>query len=324
MLATGANNRDQMNFTRPDLQDDLTRLRAERRPSRRAMGDNFLFEENVGSDRLADFERFPALAPGLLPTASDYFFASVQGTRRDHTPSTFLPINQAALMAAGIEPTQKIVRIERLDDILTALGNTAAAERQAAFDRLDKAVVANPKDRTVIDPLMRQFDTFSGARPAFACFKAEAAPDLAQPDWLPRLIARLGLGHFALAAGQMGYFALMQYTVAEVIDQATVPQPFAVPTVLEARDSEYFFPAPAGRGVGYTVDLGAAGSQELIREFLHVRLAYKADHLLRVAQMTGPTPQVALAAARDAHLAGLRMRCTRPDYGAMMTGEVDA
>ena len=81
MLATGANNRDQMNFTRPDLQDDLTRLRAERRPSRRAMGDNFLFEENVGSDRLADFERFPALAPGLLPTASDYFFAFTEVPR---------------------------------------------------------------------------------------------------------------------------------------------------------------------------------------------------------------------------------------------------
>ena len=116
----------------------------------------------------------------------------------------------------------------------------------------------------------------------------------------------------------------MQYTVAEIIAQTNIATPFAVPTVLEARNSEYFFPAPAGRGVGYTVDLRAAGGQVLTREFLHVRLTYKAHHLLRVAQMTGPTPQVALAAARDAHLAGLRTRCTRPDYGAMMTGEVDA
>jgi hypothetical protein len=312
-----------MHFARTDHADDVARLRADRRPRQRALGDNFAFEENVGPNRLAHFEAFPATARGLLPVAAEYFFASVQGTRRDHVPSTFLPLNAEALMPAGIEPTQKIVRIERLNDILNGSGAATPGELQNAFDRLRDALDASPADRSVIDPIIRQFSIFPGARPAFACFKAEAAPDLAAPDWLPRLIDRLGLGHFALTGGESGYFALMQYTVGEVFKQATVGRPFAVPTVLEARGSEYFFPAPTGQGVGYAVDLDPSARRDLIREFLHARLTYRADHMARVGQLTGPSSAIDLAATRDAHLARIHARCTRKDYGATMTGEVD-
>ena len=41
---------------RPDYASELAILRASRRADRRALGDNFQFEENVGSDRQADFE----------------------------------------------------------------------------------------------------------------------------------------------------------------------------------------------------------------------------------------------------------------------------
>jgi len=312
-----------MQFTRTDLAEDLELLRADRRAPRRALGDNFAFEENVGATRLTHFETFPATTRGLLPIAAEYFYESVQGIRRDHVPSTFLPLNAEALMPAGIEPTQKIVRIERLNDILNKSGATTPAELQSAYERVRDALDASPADRRVIDPIIRQFSAFPGARPSFACFKAEAAPDLAAPDWLPRLIARLGLGHFALKAGEAGYFALMQYTVEEVFKQATVGRPFAVPTVLESRGSEFFFPAPAGQGVGYAVDLDPTARRALIREFLHVRLTYRADHLVRVGHLTGPSRTVNLAATRDAHLARIHARCTRTDYGATMTGEVD-
>lgn len=305
-----------MNFMRGDHSADLARLRTDRRAATRAIGDNFAFEENVGPDRLGHFERFAATVAGLLPIAAEYFFASVQGARRDHIPSTFTATNAAALMPAGIERTQKVVRIERLDDALNA--------SHTDFAQLQAALTPGPVDRSIVDPVVRTLNAFPGARPAFACFKAEAAPDLAAADWLPRMIARLGLGHHALAPGETGHFALTQYTIDEVFREATVAQPFAVPTVLESRNSEFFFPAPAGQGIGYAVDLDPAAGRDWIREFLHIRLTYRADHLARVARLTGPTPAVGLTAVRDAHLNRVRTKCARPDYGAAMSGEVDA
>lgn len=224
-------------------------------------------------------------------------------------------------MVAGIERTQKIVRVERLDEVLT--------DSLVNFDQLQAALAAGRIDRSLFDPLLRTMNGFSGARPSFACFKAEAAPDLAAADWLPRMLARLGLGHHRLASGETGHFALMQYTVEEVFREATVTaaavtQPFAVPTVLESRNSEFFFPAPAGQGIGYAVDLDPGAGRDWIREFLHIRLTYSADNLARVARLTGPTPDIGLAAVRDAHLSQVRTKCARPEYGAPMSGEVDA
>ena len=59
--------------TRADYAAELAALRASRRAVRRALGDNFQFEENVGSDRQADFESFAAIDPGLKAGAGEYF-----------------------------------------------------------------------------------------------------------------------------------------------------------------------------------------------------------------------------------------------------------
>jgi hypothetical protein len=270
----------------------------------------------VGSDRAADFEGFGAIDPGLLAAVGAYFFTSVQGNRRDHTPSTFTAMNAAALMSDGIDPNQKIVRIERIDDVLDS--------RRLDFEAIRRGLAGSPPDASVVAPLIRALNEYTGARPAFACFRAEVAPDLAAADWLPRLRERLGLGHFSPADGETWHFARMEYTAAEVFSQAAMAQPFAVPTVLDTRASEFFFPAPAGVGFGYTVDLDPAAVRATVREFLHVRLTYEVRHMVKVAALAGPLPATPLAAARDAHLGRVRAACGRPDYGAMMAGEVDA
>jgi hypothetical protein len=309
-LLTGAT----VHFSRNELGTDLSRMRSDRRPAVRAIGDNFLFEENVGTERVADFEAFDAAAPGLRAAAGEYFFSSVQGETRDHIPSTFLPVNAAALLST-IERAQKIVRVERIDD--------AMQKALVDYDGLRRAVAATPRDMTVVAPILRALNGYPGARPAWACFRAEVAADLRAADWLDRLLARLGLGHHALATGQSAHFALMEYTVEQVFQEAVPAQPFAVPTVLEAHNSPHFFPAPAGHGAGYAVDLDHGAGRDPIHEILHVRLTYRADHLARVAQLTGPTPVVNIATARDAHLSRVRAACARVDYGAAMSGEVD-
>ena len=296
---------------RPDYASELAILRASRRADRRALGDNFQFEENVGSDRQADFEGFAAIDPGLRAAAGGYFFASVQGTKRDHTPSTFSPMNTRALLPS-VEPVQKIARLECIDDLLPMI--------PGGFAALDDAIAT--ANAAVLAPLIRAMNGYEGARPAFACFKAEIADDLRQPDWLSRYIARLGLGHHACKSGTH-HFLLMEYTAAEVLKQSTVPLPFAIPTVLEAPNSAFFFPAPAGSGYGYTVDLVPPAASRATREILHIRLAYRIEHIAKAGTTTAPLTVAPLAAARDGHLHTLRARTGRSSYGEPMSPHVD-
>ena len=239
----------ELHFNLEAFNDEVTGLRSARDPALRAVGDNFAFEENVGPKRLVDFEEFDAMGGGLKKIAAEYYHSSVQGEERNHTPSTFRLVNASALMSVNIERAQKIVRVEHVDDALQ--------KAQMNFDDLRDAVASNPPDDSVVAPFLRVLNEYSGARPAFACFKAEVAADLAELDWLSRLRVRLGLGHHALSDGQTAHFALMEYTVGEVFEQATdaIERPFAIPTVLESRNSEFFFPAPSGSGEGYAVDL---------------------------------------------------------------------
>jgi hypothetical protein len=74
-----------MRFASPDLQTILDSVRA--------VHDNFAFEENVGSDRQAEFERLAVPSSDLRARMQKYFERSVQGGRRGHLPSTFSPIN---------------------------------------------------------------------------------------------------------------------------------------------------------------------------------------------------------------------------------------
>ena len=302
-----------MKFTRSEYAADLLKLRASRKVALRAQGDNLAFEENLGAARIADFEAFDGDDPGLLPQVHGYFSESVQGQLRTHVPSTFRPeLNAQALMSAGIEPNQRIMRLEHIDGALIASGTDFAA------------LAATPIDPALLAPLLRQMNSYTGARPSFACFRAEVAEDLVAPDWLPRLIARLGLGHLAVRPGETKRFALMSYLAKEVLDSTSLERPFAIPTVLDGGCNPYFFPAPPGQGFGYAVDLDPTAKRDWVREFLHMRITWKVSHLDRLCSLTGPSPPIPLAALRDAHLERLRKASTRPNYGEAMSPHVDA
>jgi hypothetical protein len=303
-----------MRFHRQRLNDDMDRLRQAADADDRARGDNFAFEDNVGPARLAHFEATTAGMGDLAKAAMGYFRRSVEGARLDHVPSTFEDMNDPALWPSTIEGVQKIVRLERIDGILDSA--------RVDFAALKATVESGCPDDSVVTPLLRGFEDFPGARPSFACFKAEVAVDLQRSDWLERLCQRLGLGHWALADGQTARFALMEYTVAEVFRQTRLTRPFARPTVLECQNSEFFFPTPREVENGYAVDLDHLAGRDSIREFLHVRIKYGIDHLKRIAERTGPTAPVDLPAARAAHLARLqarlKTRCDRSDFGEPM------
>lgn len=198
------------------------------------------------------------------------------------------------------------------------------------FASLQKSLQPAARDEPLIAQIVDQWKTFPGARPSFVVFKSEVASDLAANDWLLQLRNRLGLGHFSPAPGERQTFALMEYLVKDVpaewafVQPRGAARPFAFPTVLEAPGSPHFFPAPGNANSSFTVDLTEGGpTQPPIRELLHIRITYRAEHLMRCAELVGALPQVKLAAARDAHLDELRRVSGRADFGAYMTGEVD-
>jgi hypothetical protein len=309
-----------MQFARTDLRDDLARLRASRFAPDRAVGDNFLFEERICDTRRARFENFDGSIRSLVGLQASYFAVRVQAARRDHVPDTFTAVNQDALYLAEIEPNQKIVRLESLDDTLRST--------KVTFAELALAVPAGHRDDDLVTHVVEQFALYPGARPAFMAFRPEVDADLRQADWLTRLRNRMGLGHYAPASGQRQAFGLMEYLVKDVIaewqplETRGAARPFAFPTVLDSRLSSYFFPSPRDLPSSFAVDLDEPGRNP-IREMLHVRITYRSHHLVRVGELVGPLPPVRLAAARDGHLERLRRDSGRADFGAMMNGEVD-
>ncbi|MCX7380580.1 MAG: hypothetical protein NT133_03975 [Alphaproteobacteria bacterium] len=304
-----------MDLQRRELRDDLNRMRGSRDAILRARGDNVAFEENVSAARTAGFEAATARQSSLQAALAYYFDRSVQGEAKTHVPSTFSAENDLALLPPGVAGNQKIIRIECLDDW--------QRESWFSFTKLEAAVQPDRRDASVIEPNIRRLNAFAGARPAYAAFKSEVSTDLGLPDWFERLVARLGLGHFAVAREDVRYFALMEYLARDVIAGTSIERPFAKPTLLEARGNEYFFPAPRGEDFGFTADLAPETGRDAVREFLHARLSYTADHMVRVYRLAGPTASVRLSAVRDAHLRHVRARSGRADFGAFMADEVD-
>jgi hypothetical protein len=229
-------------------------------------------------------------------------------------PDTFKPLNASALMRR-FEPNQKVVRLIRIDRVL-------ASDPSIDVDRL---VASAPPDPDIAGRLVRLLNEYPGAPPAFACLRAEVKDDLAAADWLPRLIARLGLGHHAPRPGERMRFALMQYLASDVAAATggLVDTPFAIPTVVDQGPGEFFFPPAAGLGWGFTADLDPSAGRPPVREFLHHRLPWEVRHIARLGILTGPLPRAALATLRDAHLARLRSASGRATYGEEMSTAVD-
>ena len=215
-------------------------------------------------------------------------------------------------MPGGLDPNQVILRVERIDDALLAAG-LDFAKLAAAF--------GTSAGEAVIRPVLDGFNRWRNARPAFAAFESEVADDLAGPGdtWVGRLVSRLGLAHHLPPAGDRWHFGLMRYRVQDVMDAAPhLSQRFAVPTVLESRMNEWFFPAPRHRGAGYAVDTEPALARPLVREILHARIAYEVGHLHRIGSLSGTAARPDLVLLRNTHLSRVRMVAGRPGYADMM------
>lgn len=295
-----------MEFTNAALATSVRSLSASADIHASAIGDNFRIEENVCDARRDDFEALNTHQTDIAKAAESYFKLRVEGLRHGHLPSTFdAAVNNHLMLPASIEPNQKIVRLELIDAVLV--------EEHWSFDRLERR---DPNDLGVI---LARINQYPGERPAFVAFKSEVEDDLREPDWLARMIDRMGLYHrYGGGPGETISFALMEYTVKDVFErnrQVDVDRPFAIATALECRNNPAFFPVPQGTNHGFTVDLAERNPpRPSPREVLHCRFDYEIGDLARLGQWT-TTDRPDLATARARHGDMLRRETGRADFG---------
>jgi hypothetical protein len=277
---------------------------------KRSEADNIWFEQRVSAARQQAFEdeaNGAADASTLRRAQIDYFRTFVQVD--EEVPHTFLTALSPAHLGP-IDDTQKIVRIERLERPLLAHG--------IGFEDLKNAVERN--DAAFVDAFLRVWNdsNLRDWRPAFATFKDEVVDDLRKADWPSHLRDRLGLAHYDCAAGPIP-IALMEYSVTEVRTAATAftgSTPLTAPTVLDTGPWSYFFPAPTELCCGRTMALyEVQDDNELLAELLHLRIAYRREHLVRLEEIRTPPAAFDLRVLRNHHLLALRIASGRDDFG---------
>lgn len=300
-----------MKFNRAGVAASTTRLARSADLHESCIGLNYLIEENVSDLRRGLVEAYELGTDEVRKIVKSYFDGTIQGISRGHRSTTFDPtVNADALLSATVEPNQKIIRLERIDRVLS---------KDPSLDFTRVLAAKKSGDSAVLQAFVDLFLTYPGERPSFCAFKREVENDLEAPDWLNRLIDRMGLYHFyPFDSSQTYSFALMEYTAKDVLAQATakdVERPFAVATVLECQDNPAFFPVPKGASFGFTVDLRERiPPRPSVREILHMRYDYSWKNVWKLAQWSG-TAMPDIAASRDRHLATLRRDTGRADFG---------
>lgn len=222
-----------MDFGAGYLQDQVAAMCA---PSQndavRAQGHNYKFEERLSDLRRVDFEDFTHGSRGarLSTQHIDYW--------EEHCRNALLPVtfqkDLSPSCPGDIETAQRLARLENIDWVLN--------DKSIDLATLDAAHRGG--DHVFVEDFLAYWNTARDTRPHFSTFFDEISDELAAPDWADRLRDRLGLAHYS-AASRAIPVALMVYPVSAV--QKGLPEnatALTVPTVMDSKPWEYFFPLP--------------------------------------------------------------------------------
>lgn len=109
-----------MKFNRTGLASSVTTLARSADVHERSIGFNYLIEENVGDLRRDHVEAYEIGTDEVREVVKAYFDGTIQGVSRAHRSTTFdISVNAGALLPATVDPNQKIIRLERIDRVLS-------------------------------------------------------------------------------------------------------------------------------------------------------------------------------------------------------------
>lgn len=216
-----------------------------------------------------------------------------------------------------------LVRAEDLDFIARRAGVSKDELRQIASN----VAISNRNaddDESKLAPLteilQRWHDTLDN-RPAFAAYWEDAQSILAdpKPGWAEELRDRLGLLHYepARKPGRAMDVIVFRYPVRLIprFDRSS-PRLLLRPTILDGALSEAFCTAPAGIGVGSTIDL-AGRDDAPWQEVIHPPIELKPEHVWAIDTLTA-SPPADLAHSRALHLIKLCLSAA-PEFQDLCT-----
>lgn len=210
------------------------------------------------------------------------------------------------------EPFDKVVAQ------LAALRGTDASKRAEAEDFFKGFMATWNEDRD--------------SRPLFATTELEVEDIVADTSasLAERLRDRLGLGQYSPSAGTAPIPVLiMRYPLEEAFAAVKGQGAPAVPTLLDGKLNDYFFPSPfpgpkadPNPCMGHSLNLAPVASEndyKLGVELLHPRFDYRAEHIFWCGYIANPVA-MPLARARSFHLPWLRLQRDRDDFGLGIVG----
>lgn len=296
------------------LEETLTTWRGSAVLEEASCASNFFIEERISAHRYADAEAFvwPLLSRGSVREAlTDYYR---QRTFFDSEPATFGVLNSSAMMPTPSHE-QKLVRIERLDEVLAKTGSR--------YEDLENAIAATDgTSKGFVRWFIEQWNTRADIRRnpvSYAAFRSQILDKIDAPSWPDDLRDLLGLAHYDAAYGEIPV-ALMEYSVGDVdADQARTGRTtgaFYCPTCFDGSPYAQFFPTPRELGFGCPMPIPLIRSEkDLIAEMVHPRLTYQAEHLVKVGVIRSPVSDIDLREARNSQLLALRLESSRDDFG---------
>jgi hypothetical protein len=209
-----------------------------------------------------------------------------------------------------------LVRLEDLDiiardaqvsknELREVVNDVAVVNRQGVGDR--------SREQEALADILRQWQERLDNRPIFAGYWDDAQSVLAdpQPGWAEELRDRLGLLHYdpTRKPDMEIDVVVFRYPVRLIPRYSrSGPRLLLRPTVLDGSLSEAFCTAPAGTGVGSTIDL--AGRDDIPwQEVIHPPIEYKPEHAWAVDSIKA-CPSRDLGHSRAIHLIKLCLDAT--------------
>jgi hypothetical protein len=219
-----------------------------------------------------------------------------------------------------------LLRVEELDFIAQRSGISAVELKQMAEEVLGSPGSAAAQK---LNDVLSEWSRNVQVRPSFAAFLDDVielfgdSPAEDPPNWADDLRDCLGLAHLDPSMRKTPLEVMVfRYPISEVpsLRGYRGVRPVVPPTVLDARPSDAFLPAPKGAKTGHVIQL--SGDSRLRREVLHPVLAYEAKHLFRVGTLSRPVDWESLPEARGLHLHLVREFSGRPDYALETDGDL--
>lgn len=317
----------------PVLAQALEMLRESAPGSSRFLARNFRLEQEIQDSRIKSYSsRIDTFVSTVQPLEAlerfklyhnQYLDGCVNpGARMDRFDPTASDCPETFQLGLRLdefgysEDNLELIRLEATSFIARIAGVSPLDLHRLAMEVAEdvRNEIDNPPKGQELGDVLFRWQEYLDNRPTFAAFWDDAQSILADPQsgWAEEIRDRLGLAHLdpiSRRAGAEIYVIVFRYPVRLIPrGERAGTRLLLRPTVLDGGLSEAFCTAPAGSGVGCTVDL-AGRNDRAWQEVIHPSIEMRPEHVWAAGTIKTRAPED-LSDPRALHLIKLCERAT--------------